>query len=146
MKVTDALARVRRVFLDTAPIIYFIEANPRYIDVVSPVFARIDDGSLTGVTSPITLAETLVVPYRLGSGTLAQRYLDRIVYGHNTEFVPLDEQVACQAAELRARYNLRLPDAFQVAAARHAQCDALLTNDPMLRRAADLSILLIGEP
>jgi hypothetical protein len=35
-----------RVCIDTAPIIYFIERNQRYLSIVRPVFAEIDAGRI----------------------------------------------------------------------------------------------------
>jgi hypothetical protein len=75
MKVSDALQGVSRLLLDTAPVIYYVEANPNYTAVVTPVFDLIDDGALTAVTSPITLAECLVVPLRAGSTALQQDFI-----------------------------------------------------------------------
>jgi hypothetical protein len=57
------------------------------------------------VTSPITLAAFLVMPYRSGMDSLQQDFFDLIVHGQNTVFVPLDEMSARQAAELRAYYG-----------------------------------------
>jgi hypothetical protein len=60
VKVSDALQGVSRLFLDTAPVIYYLEKNPTYndvVDVVAQIFADIDGGAITAVTSPITLAE-----------------------------------------------------------------------------------------
>lgn len=57
MKLDDALAGVAQLGLDTAPIIYYIEAHPRYEALVEHVFDLIARGSLTGVTSVITLTE-----------------------------------------------------------------------------------------
>jgi len=44
-----------RVFIDTAPIIYFIEGHHQYLEVVRPVFTEIDSGSVDAITSTITL-------------------------------------------------------------------------------------------
>ena len=60
MSLSERLRSVNRLFLDTAPVIYFIEENPRYLAQVQPVFDRIDSGSLIAITSPITLSECLV--------------------------------------------------------------------------------------
>jgi hypothetical protein len=38
MRLSDALAGVRRLGLDTAPIIYFIEENPVYVDQMDVIF------------------------------------------------------------------------------------------------------------
>lgn len=145
VRVTDALNDIARIFLDTAPIIYLVEHNPKYFDVVLSTFDRIDNGQLTGVTSPVTLAECLVVPYRIRSPNLRQLYTDRIVHGSNTMFVTIDDTVARQAADLRAHYNLRLADALQVSVALLAGCDALLTNDISFKRVANLRIVLIDD-
>ena len=51
IKIDDALSGVVRLGLDTAPVIYFIEANPSYDELVTEIFQRVSRGALTGVTS-----------------------------------------------------------------------------------------------
>jgi len=145
MRIAEALHPVERLFLDTAPVIYYVEKNPRYLAIVAPIFARIDDGVLTAVTSPVTLAECLVMPYRLGLSKLQQDFFDLIVHGQNTVFASLDHECARRAAELRARYHITLPDALQVATALKAGCEALLSNDSGLRRVTELRVLVVDE-
>ncbi len=41
MRTSDALVNVSRLFLDTAPVIYFVERNPQFVDLVDPVFERL---------------------------------------------------------------------------------------------------------
>lgn len=48
-----------------------------------------------------------------------------------------------QAAQLRARYNLTLTDALQVAVALETGCDALLTNDLTLKKVSELGIIVL---
>jgi predicted nucleic acid-binding protein len=60
-------------------------------------------------------------------------------------FVPINQNMALQAAELRARYNLQLPDAFQVAIALAAGCEAFLTNDTMLSRVTELRVIVLDD-
>ena len=145
VKVADALATVRRLFLDTAPLIYAIERNVRYVDVVTPVFLAIDRGDITAVTSPVTLAECLVVPYRLQSIELRHRYDEQIINGRNTIFTTIDDDVAHRAAEYRARYNLSLADAFQIAIAVREGCDALITNDAIFKWVTEIRVLLVDD-
>jgi predicted nucleic acid-binding protein len=59
------------VGLDTAIFIYYIEEHPRYLPLVEPVFAGIDEGRRDGVTSALTLLETLVI--RTGRATWPSR-------------------------------------------------------------------------
>lgn len=51
------LVEIRSLFLDSAPIIYFVEKHPTYIPLLIPFFAAIDKRKVQVVTSPITLAE-----------------------------------------------------------------------------------------
>jgi predicted nucleic acid-binding protein len=143
--VSDALRGVTRLFLDTAPVIYFVERNPTYTTRVDQIFDRIDAGTLPAVASPITLAECLVMPIRQGLIQAQQDFTDVVVSGANVTFVVLADATARSAAELRARYNLGLADAFQVAAGLAAGCDGLLTNDATLRRVQELRIIVLDD-
>jgi predicted nucleic acid-binding protein len=53
--------------------------------------------------------------------------------------------MACKAAELRARYNLTLDDAFQVAVCPVSGCDAFLTNDSELKRVSEINAIVLDE-
>ncbi len=145
MKIDDALQGVTHLFLDTAPVIYYVEKNPIYAPTVAPIFGLIDDGSIVSVVSPVTLAECLVVPFRRGIAKLQQDFSDLLLSGHNTIFTTIDGTCARYAAEMRAKYNLTLLDALQVASALSAGCEALLTNDAMLSRVTELRVLVLVE-
>lgn len=75
VNINEALHNTTRLFLDTAPVIYYVEQNPHYSARTQHIFDAIDTGNLTAVTSPITLAESLIVPYRLGLLQLQQDFL-----------------------------------------------------------------------
>jgi len=62
--------------LDTAPLIYFIERHPDYIQALRPFFVSLSEGKLHVVTSTVTLLEVLVQPLRRGDEALAHRYND----------------------------------------------------------------------
>jgi predicted nucleic acid-binding protein len=143
LRVSDALQGISTLFLDTAPVIYLVEGNPAYLDRVRDIFQHIDSGRISAVTSPVTLAECLVHPLRLGLAALRQDFIDMVVNGTNTTFVNIDQQIGETAARLRAQYTLRLPDALQIAAAISAGCDAFLTNDARHARVTELKVLVI---
>ena len=146
MTIEENFEGVTRLFLDSAPVIYYVERNSRYFAIVDVIFELIFDGSLMAVTSPVTLAECLVPPYRLGQTELQQEFINVIVGGDNIMFEPIvDEDIARQAAQIRARYNLQLPDAFQVAIAMAAKCEALLTNDATFSRVTELRVLVLDD-
>jgi predicted nucleic acid-binding protein len=125
--------------------VYYVEQNPNYIAVADNVFDRFASGTVQAVTSPITLAECLIGPIRAGLTQARQNFADLIIAGANVTFWRLDAPTADRAAELRVQYNLSLTDAFQVAAAMEAGCDALLTNDQGLKRVQSIPILVLDD-
>jgi len=145
MSLLEKLNSAHQIFLDTAPVIYYVENNPTYAPIVKPLFEGLDNSDLIAVVSPITLAECLVLPYKLGNPNVAKIFTDLLVNSPGVLFSPLDDATADLAAELRARYNLALADAFQIAVAIQTHCDAFLTNDIELKRVTEIPILIISE-
>jgi predicted nucleic acid-binding protein len=133
------------VGLDTAPLIYFMEENPTYLATVRPFFEALDRGEFTVVTSMVTLLEVLVHPIRCGDADLAQQYRDILLHvAHLTTF-PLSQDIAEEAARLRATYNLRTPDAIQLATATHANAVHFFTNDDRYPEIPGLHILVLDK-
>ncbi len=118
--------------LDTPVFIYFMEEHPVYLPLVQSVFAAVDQRRPSAVTSGVTLLEVLVIPYREGNGRLAERYEALLVNSRGLKMVDLDRPLLRSAAQLRALYRLRTPDALQLAAAMAEGCSAFLTNDRVL--------------
>ncbi|MGA7733501.1 MAG: type II toxin-antitoxin system VapC family toxin [Chloroflexia bacterium] len=145
MKIDDALRNVSKLFLDTSPAIYYIQANTKYIDRVQIIFDRLDAGDFQAITSPVTLAEALILPFHTNQSLLLQSFRNLIVHGTNTTLVAINQSIAEQAAELRVRYNLQLMDAFQVGVALDTACDAFLTNDATLRRVTEIKVIMIDD-
>lgn len=140
-----ALAGVAKLGFDTVPFIYFIERHPTFAERVRDVFRRMVAGSFVGYTSVMTLTELLVKPYREQDTILARRYRLLLTRSRNLTLLPLDVHIADTAARIRARYNLRTPDALHLATAIGAGCDAFLTNDRRLQRMTEISVLLLDD-
>ena len=64
------------MLLDSAPLIYFIEENPTYLEMTYAFFEAMMHGEFRVVTSVVTLPEVLVYPLPQGNITLAQQYRD----------------------------------------------------------------------
>ena len=140
----DAL-QGRIVGLDTAPLIYLIEENPRYIGTVRPLFEALDRGEFTMVTSTVTLLEVLVQPLRHLDERLAEQYRSILLHARGLTTIPLTSDIAQEAAALRARYDIGTPDAIQVAAALHHGASCFVTNDLRLRSLPMLEMLVLSE-
>ncbi len=133
------------VGLDTVAFIYFIEEHPAFLPLVASLFRDADAGRRTIVTSAVTLLEVLVVPYRVGNLPLASRYEDLLTRARGVRLVELDRSQLRAAAQLRALYRVRTPDALQLAAALSNRCKAFVTNDRVLPALPGLRIIQLGD-
>ena len=133
------------VGLDTAPLIYFIEENRNYLEVADAFFEAMFRREFRVVTSVVTLAEVLVYPLRQGNTILAQQYRDILFDSQGFTTIQVDPNIAEIAAQLRANYNLRTPDAIQMATAISAGASFFLTNDARLPSLPELSVLVLDQ-
>jgi predicted nucleic acid-binding protein len=133
------------VGLDTAPLIYLIEENPFYLASLRSFFESVDQGEFRVVTSVVTLTEVLVHPMRYGNQKLAEQYRNILLHANQVATLPVSEAIAEAAANLRASYNLRTPDAIQLATAIGSGASFFLTNDSRLPTLADLKVLVLNQ-
>ena len=145
MNIDTALEAARRLYLDTAPLIYYFEVNAAYIERMDRVFALIATSQIATFSAVHILTEIMVKPLQEGNQELAEEYRDILVNNDAYTLIPVTLPIAGSAADLRARYNLRIPDALHVASAISSGCDALVTNDAGLKRVQELPILVLDE-
>ncbi len=125
--------RDKNIFLDTAPLIYFIKGNSQYQKKLNQIFELNDKGHFSFITSSITLLEVLVKPLREGQIKLVEKYVNILTNVRGIEIFDITNTISIKAAELRAKYNLRTPDAIQLATAIEFNADYFLTNDIRLK-------------
>ncbi len=145
MKPGDVLPAARRLYIETTPLIYYVEANPTYVTKMDAILKVVENGPFEVCSAVITLTEVLVHPLREGNAALAQQYRDILVNNSDFELLPITIHIAEAAADLRARYGLRTPDALHIAAAISAGCDTFLTNDSSFKRVAEIGVLVLDE-
>lgn len=132
-------------FIDSAVFIYFAEQHPKYLGITNIIFNRVKNQELQAITSPITLAECLVVPERNQDANAIQIFTKLITTGPNVKFIPIEQEVAKQASVLRAKYKISLPDAFQLAISINIKCDLFLTNDLRLKKVSEVTVMALDE-
>jgi len=111
-------------------LIYLIEAHPRWGKAVA---AAIEEADTRFGISPLVKCECLVGAIKRGDPVLQRAYTE--LFDHFVSLT-MPEPVYLQAAELRARFGLKTPDALHLACAQHHRCDALWTNDGRLTEAS----------
>lgn len=134
-----------RVALDTSIFIYLIEEEPRFLPHILPLFEQADRGTRVLVTSALTLAEVLVVPYRAGHRQLAERYEQLLTLGRGIRMVDLTRDQLRAAAQLRAATGARTPDALHLVSALSTGCKTFLTNDRRLPTVPGLRVIQLSS-
>jgi uncharacterized protein len=120
---------MERTYLDAAPVIYAVEQVAPY---VTNIRARVSKPNVVRVASELTRLECRVLPLRQGNTVLLDDFED--YFTHNVhELLPLTRAVMDRAAEIRAQYGFKTPDAMHLAAV-ESGCDVFLTNDHRLDR------------
>lgn len=117
------------IYLDACLVIYLTERHARWGEAVADAMARA--AAARFAISPLVKCECLVGPIKRGDPVLERAYTELFAV-----FVTLamPEPVYLQAAQLRARFALRTPDALHLACAQHHCCAALWTNDDRCKR------------
>src|SRR5712691_5144917 len=147
----DKLRAAQTVGLDSALFIYHFEEHPRYKALCAEVFDLMEARAIQTVTSTVTLIEVLVQPLAKGEQELYARYEQYLRFGPSLTLRSLDPDLALRAAQVRARYQVRTPDAIQLAPAREFGARVFLTNDDRLRRVTEVEVIVLerwlqGQP
>lgn len=135
----------KRVFIDTAPIIYFLENSSIYMESMKKFFTRCMKEHVQIVTSTLTIEEYLVSPYSNGKLEYVDNFKRFIEY-MNIEVVDIDSSIAEQGAKIRGQYkNFKAMDALQIATAIVKKCDMFFTNDKQLRQEKELPCMTMED-
>ena len=137
------MVNYRRIGLDTNVIIYYIEEHPVFLEKVEPLIDKIVEGKAVGITSYVTLLELLVKPVKEERFDLVEQY--KTILTTQLEMVPLDESVSLRAAELRAKYGIKTPDAIQLASVISRKGDVFITNDVRLDIVEEIKVLNVSD-
>lgn len=141
---SSALAGHLIIGLDTNPFIYLFERHPTYFPLVETLFDYLKTPAVQSVTS-ITLIEACVQPQRQGRSDLVQIYEQALLNARQVQTLSINPSLAKRAIQLRAGYNLRVPDALQVGAALEGGATLFVTNDHRLQKVTDISVLVLDD-
>jgi len=146
MTLSDELDQINTIFIDTAPIIYYIEAHPQFGPLAREVINAFQSGRLGAFSSVITLAEVLPKPIEAGDEKLARKFAEFLKHGRNLNLIEISASMAERAGRLRGKYSdLRAIDAIQISVAIDVGADAFLTNDKRLKQVKEINVLVLKD-
>lgn len=133
----------KNIFLDTAPIVYYLENNELYYSNMKKFWKEYEDCDY--VTSAVTVTEYLTYPYQQNNMKLINSFY-AFVDGMDIEIKSIDKAIAEKAAQIRAEYKFfKTMDALQLATACLSGCNLLLTNDKQLKQFKEMKCLTVEE-
>lgn len=139
-----AFPRNSKVYLDTAPIIYSVEKNPDYCDLLDDIWTSLEAGEIEVVTSELSLLETLVHPIRNDDADLVEAY-ETLLTDSDVIVVPITTAILRAAVNLRAMHNFKTPDAIHAATAMYLGCSHLVANDSAYLRLVNINVVILSE-
>lgn len=135
----------RKVFIDTAPLIYFLEQNPQYHNKVKSFIEKCCIEEIEIMTSVITIEEYCVYPYKNNDLQLI-RTLDEFIEDMRIEIINIDSAIAKMASRIRGEFKeFKAMDSLQLASACLKECDLFLTNDKQLRQFTGIKCIMTDE-
>jgi predicted nucleic acid-binding protein len=138
------LRKHKKVGIDSNILIYFIEAHPVYQPLTLNIFKSIEDGKNIGVCSALSLLEVLVQPYRKNREDLVNQFYALLTTYPNLNWIELTVEIADLGARLRAKYQIKTPDAILLATALHSKATGFIGNDIQLKRISELEVLVLS--
>jgi len=146
MNLPSKLEQFETVFIDTAPIIYYVEAHPQFGSLVETIYEQIEMQNIIAYTSVISLTEVLPKPIEQNQEELANQLINFITNNPNLTLLEISADIAEAAGRLRGKYNfLKTMDALQIATALNSSVDCFLTNDDKLRKINELEIIVLKD-
>lgn len=93
----------------------------------------------------LALAEICSAPARADDLAMVERYADELTSLENVRLVPLDDEVAVEAAIIRGSTSLSIADAIHLASARRAEATVFVTNDRRITPINRLDVAYLNE-
>lgn len=132
-----------KTFLDTSPIVYYLENNESYYSLMKKFLMEYRDCDL--VTSAVTVTEYLTYPYQQYNLKLINAFY-AFIDGMDIEIRSIDKSIAEKAALIRAEYKFfKTMDALQLATACLSGCNIFLTNDKQLKQFKEIKCITVEE-
>lgn len=141
----SALAGHRLIALDTSVWIYHFEGSAAYGQAADSVLEVIAQGRIGAVASELVLLELLVAPLKKKTQDVADEIELTLLHFPHLQLTPVTCAVLVRAAEIRARYGMRTPDAIMLATAIESGATLAVTNDSAWRKVDEIEVLLLRD-
>ena len=124
------------LYLDTNILIYLFELHDPYSKKVATILEEFTESGKQLLTSAITVTEFLA-----GTTSSSLETLHRVP---RLNIIPVDENLAEQAANLQRKNSIKIGDSIHLATAIQQKTEAFFTNDKKLTKIVEKYIPVIS--
>lgn len=135
--------RGKRVYFDTAPLIYALENAPHFAECAIPFLQASGKRELVGFTGVATLAEMLVMPLRDKNKDYAEQLKALFLSGDVLQCTDHSTEMFLLAATLRADHRYKAIDALQMATSITLGCQFFVTNDEAFKSTDTTEVVFV---
>jgi predicted nucleic acid-binding protein len=145
MPLNKLLKEHRTIAIDTSVFIYHFEKDNCFFPITQSLFNNIQSHCSEGVTTVVTLAEILIKPIQIENIEAIEDY--KIVLNNfpGLTILDIDQKICILAAQLRSKYKIKLPDAFQIGGALIKPATLFITNDKKLKKIDEIKVITLND-
>lgn len=141
----NKLKSVRLVGLDAMVFIYHFDQRKPYYFLTSKIFEFSEKRKLKALTSIMSPIEVLSHPPLEKESEKLRAFREFFAREIGLKICVVDFEIGDLAAALRRQYNLRTPDAIQLATAMVGKAEVFITNDDRFKKIKELPVLLLKD-
>lgn len=144
-RLRERLDDARLVHVDARVLAHHLLGSAEYAELTRALLAGMAPDGFRGQTSALALYQILAEVYRRGDADLADDVTKLLTVPPALELVPVDAEIAAQAAQVRAQLGGRPERALQIATALVSGADIFLTERSGLRRIVGMSVVNLED-
>lgn len=133
------------LFFDTAPFIYLFEGDGAFSRQTRALLDEVFQAGAQITTSLITYIEINTVPAKAGDHRTQAKYRDYFTNSEGVSVQSMNLSIAEETIHFRAQYNLKTPEAIQLATAKYCGADYVITNDRAWGRVSEVDVVLVSD-
>lgn len=137
------LAHANKIGLDVNIILYYLHKDKSFGRQSLRLLAAIKNK--IKVISTLVYTEAFVYLFAENNQPLIKAQSKIIETIPKVRIISPTKQICLLAAQLRAGYKLKTPDAIHLATAIDSGCDCFITNDDRLKKVAEIKILTLRD-
>jgi predicted nucleic acid-binding protein len=131
-----------KLFLDACAIIYCLESKGEHGQNSRSLITSALKNDAQLIVSRLSFLECRVLPLKTKNENLLKHY-NQFFNANNLQIIELTADVVSLAADLRAKYPIKTPDALQMACALKSNAEIFVTGDKRLAVIEEINIQLV---